>query len=455
VRRSIVRQDRAGMGRHGTHLDREIARLAVPALGALIAEPLYVLVDTAVVGHLGTPQLAGLGVASTLLLTGYSIFNFLAYGTTGTVARLLGAGHRDRAAAQGVQSLWLALGIGVALAVVGLASADALVGAMGATGEAREHAVTYLRISMAGVPALTIVLAGTGYLRGLQDTRTPLAVALGTAAANVVLELWFVLVLDWGVAGSAWSTVLVQVVGAAVYVRAVARDVRRNDVPVRPDRRALVALSRVSADLFVRTSALRAALLVATSVAARIGTTDVAAHQIVFEIWNLCALVLDSIAIAAQALIGRYLGASDVATTRLASRRMVELSLMAGAAFSVVLLATRFGVAGVFTDDTAVTALAAFLLVHVALMQPVSGVVFALDGVLIGAGDLRYLAWAMVASTAAFVPAALAVLAFDLGIGWLWGAIWVLMVVRLVTLVSRWRSDAWLVTGPERKAEAR
>jgi putative MATE family efflux protein len=435
------------MGRHGTHLDREIARLAVPALGALVAEPLYVLVDTAIVGHLGTPQLAGLGVASTLLLTGYSIFNFLAYGTTGSVARLLGAGHRDQAAAQGVQSLWLALAIGVVLALAGVLGADALVGAMGADGAAADHATTYLRISMAGVPALTLVLAGTGYLRGLQDTRTPLVVALGTAAANLVLEVWFVLGLDWGVAGSAWSTVLVQVVAALVYVRAVARDVRRNDVPVRPDRSALVALSRVSVDLFVRTSALRAALLVATSVAARIGTTDVAAHQIVFEIWNLCALVLDSIAIAAQAMIGRYLGASDVVTTRAASRRMLELSFVAGACFTVVLLATRFGLAGLFTDDAAVAALAAFLLVHVALMQPVSGVVFALDGVLIGAGDLRYLAGAMVVSLAAFVPCAVGVLWLDLGIGWLWGAMWVLMGVRLVTLVARWRGDAWLRTG--------
>lgn len=435
------------MASNRTAHDREIARLAVPALGALIAEPLYVLVDTAVVGHLGTPQLGGLGVASTLVLTGYAIFNFLAYGTTGTVARLLGAGHRDRAAAQGVQSLWLALAIGIALAALGLLFAGPLVRAMGADGEVRRHALTYLRISMAGVPALTIVLAGTGYLRGLQDTRTPLAVALATALGNVVLELWFVLGLDWGVAGSAWSTVLVQVAGAAVYVRAVARDVRRNDVPIRPDRRALTALSKVSVDLFLRTSALRAALLVATSVAARIGTDDVAAHQVVFEIWNLCALVLDSIAIAAQAMIGRSLGAEDATTARVVSRRMLELSVVAGAGFTIVFLTTRTVLPDLFTDDPRVATLAAFLLVHVALMQPLSGIVFALDGILIGAGDLRFLAWAMVAAFVAFLPAALAVLGLDLGIGWLWGAIWVLMVVRMATLLRRWQDDAWLRTG--------
>lgn len=435
------------MARHGTHLDREIARLAVPALGALIAEPLYVLVDTAVVGHLGTPQLAGLGVAATLVLTGYAAFNFLAYGTTGTVARLLGAGEPGRAAAQGVQSMWLALGLGVALALAGLAAAGPLVGAMGADGAVRGHALTYFRISMVGVPALTVVLAGTGYLRGLQDTRTPLAVALATAAGNVVLELWFVLGLDWGVAGSAWSTVLVQAVGAAVYVRAVARDVRANDVPVLPDRHALAALTRLSADLFLRTSALRSALLVATSVAARIGTDDVAAHQVVFEIWNLCALVLDSIAIAAQAMIGRHLGAGDVETARAASRRMIGWSVVAGATFTVVLLATRTAIPDLFTDDVRVQALAAFLLVHVALMQPLSGAVFALDGILIGASDLRFLAWAMAAAFLAFLPAALGVLVLDLGIGWLWGAIWVLMAVRMAALLRRWQGEDWLVPG--------
>jgi putative MATE family efflux protein len=431
-------------------LDREILRLAVPALGALVAEPLYVLVDTAIVGHLGTPQLGGLGVASTLILTGYYLFVFLAYGTTGTVARLIGAGDRPRAAEQGVQSLWLAALIGIAVALAGLVTAEPLVSAMGADGAVREHALAYFRISMAGVPALTLVLAGTGYLRGLQDTRTPLVVAIGTATANVVLEAWFVLGLDWGVAGSAWSTVLVQAVGAAVYVRVVARDVRENDVPVRPDRRALTAFTKVSADLFLRTAGLRAALVVATAVATRIGTDDVAAHQVVFEIWNLCALVLDSIAIAAQAMVGRYLGAGDLMAARAATRRMLEMALAAGALFAVILVALRPLLPDLFTDDTRVATLATFLLVHVALMQPVSGVVFALDGILIGAGDLRFLAWAMAGAAVAFIPAALAVLALDLGIGWLWGAFWLLQVVRLTTLLTRWRGDAWMVTGAHR-----
>jgi putative MATE family efflux protein len=234
--------------------DREILRLGIPALGALVAEPLYVLVDTAIVGHIGTSELAGLGIGSTLVLTAYTTLIFLAYGTTGPVARLLGAGDRARAAAHGVQGLWLAALLGLGLVVVGLAFAGPLVDVMGADGATRGHALTYFRISLLGVPALTTILAGTGYLRGLQDTRTPLFVALATAAGNVVLEVLFVLVWDWGVAGSAWSTVLVQVVGAAAYVLVIGRDVRSLDVPVRPDLAAIRSQVRVSWDLFVRTS---------------------------------------------------------------------------------------------------------------------------------------------------------------------------------------------------------
>ena len=305
-------------------LDREIVRLALPALGALAAEPLYVLADTAIVGHLGTPQLGGLAVASTLILSGYGIFIFLAYGTTGSVARLLGAGERDRAAAQGVQAMWLALAIGVVLAAGGLVLGSALVHAMGASGDVARHARTYIRISMVGVPSLTLVLAGTGYLRGLQDTKTPLAVALGSSIGNLVLEVVFVYVLDLGVAGSAWATVIAQTTGAAVYVAVVARDVVANGVPIRPDRRALRTLSRVSVDLFVRTVALRAALIGVTAAATRLGTEDVAAHDIAFEIWNFLALVLDSLAIAAQAMIGRFLGAGDAAGAREVGRRLLR-----------------------------------------------------------------------------------------------------------------------------------
>jgi len=430
--------------------DREILRLAVPALGALAAEPLYILADTAVVGRLGTPELGGLAVASTIILTGYGLFIFLAYGTTASVARLLGAGDPRRAAHQAVQGMWLALVIGGVLAILGLALAEPLVGAMGAAKDVRPHALTYLRISLLGVPPLLVTLAGTGYFRGLQNTRTPLVVVVIASIANLVIELVLIFGLGVGIAGSAWATVIAQVGSAAAYVYWVAGDVRTRDVSVRPDWAAIRRAAVVGRDLFVRTISLRLALTVATAVAARIGTVDLGAHQVAFELWNFLALVLDSIAIAGQAIIGRLLGAGSAEEARAAGRRMIEWGVGAGLVFAVLIAATRPLLPGVFTNDTEVVALASFLLWFVAVMQPVNGAVFVLDGVLIGAGDMRYLAWAMFVSAVAFIPAVAAILVLDLGIGWLWAALGLLMVVRLVTLGARFGGTAWAVLGAER-----
>jgi putative MATE family efflux protein len=431
-------------------LDREIARLAVPAFGALIAEPLYVLTDTAVVGHLGTPQLAGLAVASSVLLTLYAVFIFLAYGTTAAVSRLLGAGNEREAAHQAVQSMWLALFIGLALIVVGLALSGPLVDWMGAEGAVRTNALVYLRISLAGVPAMLLVLAGAGYLRGLQDTGTPLAVAAGTAAANLVLEVALIYGLGQGIGASALATVLAQTAGAAVYVRRVGWAARRFGTDLAPHPASLVALARVGRDLLVRTAALRAALVVATAVAARLGPVDVAAHQIAFEIWNVLALGLDAIAIAGQAMVGRALGAGDGAAARDAGRRMIEWGVALGVLVGVLVALLRTVLPHLFSDDAEVLALAGFLLLWVAALQPVNAVAFVLDGVLIGAGDMRFLAWAMIFAAAVFIPAALLVLALDAGIGWLWASLGLLMVTRSSTLLARFASGRWVVLGARR-----
>ena len=303
---------------------------------------------------------------------------------------------------------------------------------------------------MVGVPSLMLVLAGTGYLRGLQDTRTPLVVAVASAVANLAIELVLVFGLDTGIAGSAWSTVIAQTGAAAVYVTIVGRHVRAAGVPVRPDRVALGALATVSRDLFVRTAALRASLLVATAVAARTGVVELGAHQVAFELWSFLALLLDAIAIAGQAMVGRLLGAGDAAAAKAASRRMVEWGVAAGLGSGVVVAALSGFLPGLFTDDGEVARLASFLLLWVAGLQVVNAVVFVLDGVLIGAGDLRYLAWAMTLAAVAFVPAAVAVRFLDLGIGWLWAAIALLMGTRLATLGARWRGGAWAVVGAER-----
>jgi len=430
--------------------DREIARLAVPAFGALVAEPLYVLADTAIVGRLGTEELAGVAVASSGLLTFYAVFIFLAYGTTAAVSRLLGAGREREAAHQAVQGLWLATVIGVAVTAVVLALAGPIVGLLGGTGEVRDHALTYLRISALGVTFQLLTFAGTGYLRGLQDTRTPLVVAVGAAAVNLVLEVLLIPVLDFGVGASAASTVVAQVGAALVYVRLIGGATSTLGASPAPDWPAIRRLGRAGWDLLVRTVALRASLTLATALAARIGAAEVGAHEVAFAVWSFLALGLDAIAIAGQAIVGRHLGADDPVVARDVGRRMLQLGTGAGVVVGALVLLARPWLPQVFSEDPEVVSLAGFLLVLVAVLQPVNGAVFVLDGLLIGAGDLAFLARAMVGAALATAPVGVAVAVFDLGIGWVWGAIAVLMATRLAALALRWRTGAWAVGGAVR-----
>jgi putative MATE family efflux protein len=427
--------------------DREILRLAIPAFGALAAEPLYVLADTAIVGHLGTLPLAGLGVAGAVLSVAFGIFNFLAYGTTATVARRIGSGDPRAAAEHGVAGVWLALGLGVALAVVGLALSGPIVSAMGASARVAPYARTYLRISLLGAPFVLVALAGTGYLRGLQDTRTPLVIALAANAANLVLELVLVYGVRLGIAGSAWGTVIAQIAAAVAYLAIVRRNVRASGASARPVLAHLRSAGAVGAYLIVRTGSLLLAFTAATSIASRIGDAQVAAHQIAFQLWLLLALCLDAIAIAGQAIVGRALGAGNADLTRASSRRMLQWGVMAGLVLGLLVLAGDPLLALVFTRDTAVRAELRPVLVAVALMQPLGGAVFVLDGILIGAGDVRYLALAMAGATLCFVPCALLVLATGSGLIALWSTLFVFMFARLYGMGRRYRGNEWLVTG--------
>jgi putative MATE family efflux protein len=427
--------------------DREILRLAVPAFGALVAEPVFLLADSAIVGHLGTPQLAGLGIAGSLLATAVSLCVFLAYGTTAAVARRVGAGDLRAAVAQGVDGLWLAAALGAVLGVAGLVAAEPLVAAFDPGPATTSYALTYLRVSLAGLPAMLVVLAATGVLRGLQDTRTPLVVAAAGAVANVGLNLLLVYGAGLGIAGSALGTVLAQTGMAAAFVAVVVRGARAHHAPLRPDLPGIRSAATAGVPLIVRTATLRAALLVMTYVATASGTVAIAAHQVAFTIWIFLALALDAVAIAGQAIVGRYLGAADVDGARVATRRMVEWGAGAGVVLGVVIVVLRAAYVPVFSDDPDVQALLASVLVVAAVFQPVCGVVFALDGVLIGAGDGRYLAWAGVVTLVVFLPLAGLVLRADAGLVALWWAFNGFLLARLVTLVLRWRGDAWLVTG--------
>jgi putative MATE family efflux protein len=432
--------------------DREIARLAVPAFGALAAEPLYLLVDTAIVGHLGTDQLGGLAIAGIVLTVVFGLCNFLAYSTTGAVSRLIGAGDQRRAAAVGVDGLWLATGLGLALAVVGIAFAPLIVDVMGASESVRPFALTYLRISLIGAPAVLVALAGAGYQRGRQDTTATLVIAVAANAVNLGVELVLVYGLGLGLAGSAWGTVLAQYGAATAYLVIVLRTVHQFDAPLRPDAAGIRATARVGSQIMVRTAALLAALTAATALAARVGTVAVAAHQIAFQVWTFLALSLDAIAIAAQAMVGRFLGATDPVEAHHASRRMLEWGVVVGTLLGVVLVILRPVIVPLFTADPAVRDLAEQVLLVVAAMQPVNAMVFVLDGILLGAGDAAYLAWAMVGALVAFGFAAIVVVVTDGGLLAIWAALCVLMLARLVGMGVRFARGSWQVTGASRNA---
>ncbi|MEU8580397.1 MATE family efflux transporter [Streptomyces abikoensis] len=430
--------------------DREIVALSVPAFGALVAEPLFVMADSAIVGHLGTPQLAGLGIAAALLTTAVSVFVFLAYATTAAVARRVGAGDLPAAIRQGMDGIWLALILGAVVTAAVLATAPLLARAFGASATAAPYAITYLRISALGIPAMLVVLAATGVLRGLQNTRTPLYVAVGGFVANAALNVALVYCAGLGIAGSAWGTVLAQCAMAAVYLIVVVRGARRHGAPLRPDAAGIRACARAGAPLLVRTLSLRAILMIATAVAARLGDTDIAAHQVVLSLWNLLAFALDAIAIAGQAIIGRYLGAGDTAGARAVCRRMVQWGIASGVVLGALVVAGRHAFVPLFTSDPAVRDALLPALLVVAVGQPVAGVVFVLDGVLMGAGDGPYLARAMLVVLAVFAPAALLVPGLGGGLTALWWAMTLMLTARLVTLWLRARSGRWIVTGAVR-----
>jgi putative MATE family efflux protein len=422
--------------------DRQILALALPALGALAAEPLYVLVDTAIVGHLGTTQLAALAIAATLLSTAFTVFNFLTYGTTAQVARLHGAGEDRAAAGLGSQALWLGLGIGVVLAALIAALAGPAVALMGGEGRVADGAVVYLRISALGAPWFMAASAGQGFLRGLSDLKRPLVILVIAHAVNALLELLFVYGFDWGLAGSAWGTVIAQAGMGLAFV-----GVQRRAGLERPRLARMRPLARIGSEIAVRTAALLGSFLVASAVLARVGAASLGAHQIAFQLFVFLALVLDAIAIAGQVMVGRMLGAGDAAGARAAATRMIGWSAVAGALFGVALLALEGVLPALFTDDPAVVERARAIWPLFAALMPLNGAVFALDGILIGAGDTRFLMWGMLAAAAVYVPVALLALAEGWGIVGVWCGLAGLIAVRLATTGSRFAGSRWSLTG--------
>ena len=425
--------------------DREILRLALPALGALAAEPLYVLADTAIVGHLGRPQIAALGLAGTVLAGTFTIFNFLTYGTTAVVARASGAGQAERAARLASQALWVSLAIGVVLLAVSEAVASPLLRALGGHGRSGHFALVYFRIAAVGLPAALIALAGQGYLRGVSNLRRPLEIVVASNVANIVLEVLFVYVFHWGIAGSAAGTAIAQ---AGMGIAFVVELLRPHAESRRPRVAEMRPMMRVGRQIFVRTTALYASFLVAASVLARIGDAQLGAHQIAFQLFVFLALLLDAVAIAGQVIVGRMLGAGDAQGAHEAAARMIWWSVGIGALFAAVLLPLADVIPRAFTGDPAVIHQAKLVWPLFALIQPLAGAVFALDGILIGASDTAYLMWSMLAASL-FVYVPIAVLSLELGWGivGVWVGLVALIGARLALLGYRFVGRRWAVVG--------
>ena len=430
--------------RFRSEYDGEILKLAVPALGALAAEPLYILVDTAIVGHLGRHQLAALGIAATVLGSLFGVFNFLQYGTTAQVGRASGAGQARIANRLGAQALWLSLGFGLAIAAGVIALAPQIVELMGGEGDTARYAVTYMRIAALGLPFAFLALGGQGYLRGVADLRTPLVIVIAANVVNLVLEVLFVYGFGWGIEGSAWGTVIAQAGMGAAFIVVILRAALGETRLSRELMRRLLVIGR---HIFVRTAALLSAFTLAGAVIARFGDASLAAHQVAFQLWIFLAFVLDAIAIAGQVIVGRGLGGGDTERAYAAGVRMIWLSVYAGIVFGAVMLALKGVLPYAFTSDEAVVERVQAIWLLFALMQPLNGAVFALDGILIGAGDGRFLMWSMVIAFVASASVALAALAFDWGIVGVWSALVVLICARLALMLWRFSGRRWLVTG--------
>ena len=417
-------------------LDRRILRLAVPAFGALAAEPLYRLVDTAIVGRLGTPQLGGVAVAVSVLSLVIAGSNFLAYGTTQRVANRLGADDRRGAGDAGVQALWIAVVIGVVSVPLLALGASTWCRLLGADGDVLGFASTYLRISALGVPFVVIGLAAQGVQRGASDYRSGLVVLVAANVVNAVVELVMVLALDLGVAGAAWSTVLAQVLAGAALVRRavphlVAADTRR------PRWVEMVPLLSAGRHLLLRVVSMLAVFTGAVSIAARVDDPTLAAHSIANTVFLFLALSLDALAVPSQTLVADELGRGGRGAQR-TNARAVRLSVVVGTALAALLAAASPLVARVFSDDPAVVSRATVALLLLAALTIPGSIAFATDGSLIGAGDYRFLGRAALGYLVAVVPIAVVVVATPgLGIAGIWGGLLVWMTLRAVVNLRR------------------
>ena len=428
---------------------RRMLGLATSAFLVLAAEPLYLLVDTAVVGHLGARALGALGVGTTLMALLAIVGTFVEYGTTARAARWFGNGRRDRAVAEGVQASYLAVGIGVVVVVAGQLAADPLVGLLTGASSLHDPAEQWFRVALCGMPMVLLVLAGNGWMRGVQLTRTPVVIVLAANGLSAAASPLLVYPVGLGLVGSAWANLGAQIVAAALFLRALHREAAADDgtslAPHVGVMRGQIVLGR---DLIVRAAAFQAAFMVAAGVATRMGTAQIAAHQIGMQLWEFTALLLDSFAIAAQSLVGAALGASNASAARRLAVQVARWSFGAGTVFAALYAAGWWLVPRMFSSSPSVWHQAHLLWPWFVVMLPAAGIVFGLDGVLIGAGDVAFMRTiTIVAALGGFVPITLAAAHWHWGIGGVWAGLTAFILVRLVGMVWRARGDRWVVLG--------
>ncbi|RBP97892.1 MATE family efflux transporter [Bifidobacterium aemilianum] len=376
----------------GTNINRQLLALAVPTFGQLIAEPAFVLIDTAIVGHIGDTALAGLSVGSTIVLTTVGLCVFLAYGTTSKVAQLIGAGRRKEGMETGVDGLWLALIIGIVVSLALFLFARPLCWAMGARGAMLDQAIRYLQAIVFGVPGMLLVYAANGIFRGLEKVRITLAGAVFGAVVNTVLDFLFVFGFHWGVAGSGWATFAAQWAMGLFLVIPALRWARAEGASWRPHLAGILNTAGDGVPLFVRSLALRLSLLATVVLATHMGTQVLAAYQAVNSSWNFVLNMLDAIGIAGQALVATELGAGHRAQARTITSTSAKAGLYSGLVIGLGLIVAGFLTAPIFSGTPAVQTLIIAGMVVQGLFLPLAGWMWALDGILIGAGDFNYLA---------------------------------------------------------------
>ena len=430
---------------------REVLRLALPAFGALVAPSALLLSETGFIGSLGTDALAGYAGGAAAFGVATSLGYFLAYASTGTVARRLGAGQRREALTVGIDHIALGLVIG---AIAGLAlwiGAGTFVGWIGVEPQAQPDAIAWLHGAAFGTPAMMASMAAVGMFRGLQDTRVTFIVTVLQVVLNIALCALLILVAHLGTIGAGAALAIAETAGFCAYAIVLLRHVRAAGASARPTHLgALGEAFTAGLPLLWRGFALRTVLMGTTVVAARLGTHELAAFQVSLTFWYVLANLLDALAIAAQAMVGRRLGASEGAEARVVVHRLMRWALRYGVTVGIIVMALAPVLPALFSASDVVRHLITVALLLVGVHQPLAAIVFLLDGVLIGSGDARYLAFVLTMAMCTFLPLAWAVVHWGLGIAGLWGAMIAFLTTRGILMVRRARSGAWAIEGATR-----